>query len=156
MRELMCVQVLRKVLVHTKLQKWWQWSFHATHKGNSQKAMMLTTGFAFVKIAYLVSLSVELPSSWFGCGISKSIPFLKQLVTFCWLENEIPWYGTQGSFQWVLGYAVRFLWLQATENNENWLNKWGMCCLLYLKSWGADCFRHNKIQAYKRLALSLW
>ena len=51
-------------------------------RGTRIQLAMLPTGFDFVKVSYLVSLSVKSPSNWFGYGIAKSISFPKHLVTF--------------------------------------------------------------------------
>lgn len=84
----------------------------------------------------LVTLSTTLPSHGFGYETSKSITFLKKLcpVTFCWLENKVSWWGSQGPLHSDLSYALWFLGLHLTENNLDGQNNWGMCYLLYLRS----------------------
>ena len=51
-------------------------------RGTHIQLAMLPTGFGFVKVTYLVSLSIKSPLNWFGYGIAKSISFPKHLVTF--------------------------------------------------------------------------
>lgn len=127
----MCAQVLRKMLVHTKLQKWQQWSFHATCKGDSQRAKdschrlclckSHLPGFPVCKTAFKLV--------WVWTFITH--PFLKYLVTVADELMKTHDVYIQSLLQSVLSYVLGFLWLQATENNENWLNKRAMfvCCI---------------------------
>ena len=128
--ELMCVHVVRKVLEHTKLQTWWQWGFHAIHKGNSHTASDAShwlwlceshlPGFPVYKITF------KLVWIW-DCKIHL---FPKTSRDFCWLENEVPWYGMD-LYSQSSAKQVWFLWIQAMGSKETgWTNgEWVVSCI---------------------------
>lgn len=153
--ELTCVHVLRKVLVHIKLQKWWQWAFHATHKGNSHTASNAShwlwlcesqlPGFPVCKIAF------KLVWIW-DCKIHL---FPKTSRDFCGLKNEVPWHGMDLSSRFSAMQYDSCGYKQWEAKKTDWRNgEWIVSCIW--KGEGQIVSVTKKSNVYKHVGLSLW